>query len=159
MTWHLYLFGFRTFLKTKHFLMVRRRLYDLAPAFLSNPTPPISFCPSQSLLFGQTSLLAVPWAWRSCLSAFAFLYLPVSYASPQVLPIANSFSTFRLQLKCHLLREVFLDISEHWGVTFMYDVTVWRCHWIAVTHGVVAVTCDGFPGYLGHLVFICNIIA
>ena len=41
----------------------------------------------------------------------------------------------------------------------MYDVTVWRCHRIAVTHGVVAVTWEGVPWYMGHLVFICDIIA
>ena len=48
------------FLKTKLFLMVRRRLFDLAPVFLSNLTSPLPLSSSQSLLFSETSLLAVP---------------------------------------------------------------------------------------------------
>ena len=106
--------------------MVRRRLFDLAPVFLSNLTSPLPLSSSQSLLFSETSLLAVPWAWRSCLSAFAFLYLPVSYASPQVLPIANS-SAFRLQLKCHLLRGL-----PRYLRTLRGDIYVW-CHCVEMS--------------------------
>ena len=127
MPWHP--LGFHLFLKTKLLPTAcqEKTLYDLALASLSNLIPTLS-PPPVTCLLGHSSpakLASLLFLERDApASAPLHFDFPASYASPQVLPIAGSFSTFRFQLKCHLLREVFPDIPSKVALPTLWLITL-----------------------------------